>query len=178
VETGKLNIRAAMLPLGVAVLTVAFALFALGAIKPPATQVSAQADGHGNSYSGAYVASFGEFVGKVQAAFAEGVNYEGELADGRFSGPGKVYGDGWQMEGTFIDGRLAGQGAYSDEQGSYEGAFEDSLPQGNGVYRSNSGWRYEGEFLAGAMTGQGTVYVNDVAVYSGTWQDGIFMGEG
>ena len=60
--------------------------------------------------------------------FAEGMEFTGELGDGKFQGEGKiVFANGDTYEGALVRGRF----------------------EGFGVYASSEGWRYEGKFSQG-----------------------------
>lgn len=170
------------MPILTALLTIALAFFALGAIQAPPQELKGEADARDNKITGAYDPTTDSFIGGVKVEFPTGAVYTGDFEGYRFNGYGVFEGEDtneqgetvtWRYEGTFVNGRLSGQGSYIDALGSYQGMFQNSIPEGKGTYTSVSGWTYEGEFQAGCMTGWGTVTLADGTSTSGQFEDGL-----
>ncbi|MDR2671898.1 MAG: hypothetical protein LBC35_01090 [Coriobacteriales bacterium] len=200
-ETDKLNnagthaastvrtvLSGVLLPLGIALLTILLALFALGILPMPTIPVSDQTDDYGNRYSGNYVSITGEFVGPAHVVFALGITYDGELLDGRFSGWGKVSGNGQpgnsQNGDQTDDSQSAGQNSsQSDDQSDaadfwqLEGTFVNGRLIGQGKYSDAQG-RYEGAFEQSLPQGNGVYYCNAGWRYEGEFLAGAMTGRG
>lgn len=59
----------------------------------------------------------------------DGMQFTGRLADGRFSGPGKIFFEnGDTFEGTLVNGQFSGRGVYTFSDGRrVEGEFEKGI---------------------------------------------------
>lgn len=106
--------------------------------------------------------------------------YEGEMADGKKNGQGKLTNaSGYSYEGTWKNGALNGQGIAVKPNGErYEGAFKDGLPNGKGKARLANGAVYEGDFKSGLQDGEGRLQLPNGIVYEGGWQAGAKHGRG
>ncbi|BAK99813.1 hypothetical protein OBV_26150 [Oscillibacter valericigenes Sjm18-20] len=107
--------------------------------------------------------------------------YEGDFADGEYSGDGSAYEDGVLIyEGTFAGGVYEGTGTlYDGGEVSYEGAFAGGEKSGLGTEYENGAKAYEGTFSGGVRSGEGIAYYPDGAVkYRGAFSDGACDGDG
>lgn len=108
--------------------------------------------------------------------------YDGNMADGRFDGPGRLRlptGSGGfeQMEGFFRDGVIGDIGLYQDSAGIiYDGELKDGKPHGTG-YSKGGGEEYAGEFHEGKRHGIGVLIAEDAA-YVGEFENDKASGSG
>lgn len=121
----------------------------------------------------------GKIVYADKAGRPEG-RYEGEFKAGERDGRGAyIFRSGAKLIGTFVEGRPHGQGAYIWPNGNrYQGEFRDNQRTGRGILMFADGGRYEGDFVNGQMTGRGVrVWANGTR-YEGDWTDGRANGWG
>ncbi|WP_168120973.1 hypothetical protein [Paenibacillus sp. HB172176] len=125
------------------------------------------------------------FNGFAQVKNADGgLLYEGDLADGLYTGTGKLFYPNGQLRyrGDFDKGFMAGTGEYYDEEGTllYRGAFAGDQYSGVGTqFYPDGSVQYEGAFAGGLFDGEGTEYNQDGStIYSGFYSLGLYNGEG
>lgn len=127
-------------------------------------------------------------------AYANGVSYEGQFANGKPNGEGVfVYEDESRYEGMVKDGLYSGQGTYTDASGnSQSGVWEEGTLTKDNRIKNNAGCvsgncsngfgkmvfangdQYEGNWQDGKYHGQGTLKKADGALIQGNWQNGAF----
>jgi len=103
--------------------------------------------------------------------------YEGDFVDGHFHGKGKMkFSNGEVYEGDFVNGSAHGKGKLTSSYGSvYEGDFVDGNKHGKGTYTSDD-LTFEGEFVNG-MQSKGKCTYKDGTVKEGNWKGFTFYGK-
>ncbi len=109
-----------------------------------------------------------------------GMVYEGEFRQGLIHGKGRMeLPDGRVFIGRFERGEPAGVMRYRDAEGyEYEGGILDWQFHGDGVLVDVEGNRYEGYFHRGVPEGEGRYEGADGEVYEGNFQQGQYHGMG
>lgn len=132
-----------------------------------------------------------------------GWKYEGEWADGKLSGEGKLklntgdsysgsflngkchgtgtwkYFDFNEYQGQWVDGLFSGEGIMRyDDGSSYQGSFNEGYPHGMGTCKLAIGGVYIGEWAWGQRCGRGKMRSADQNYYDGHWEDDMFEGKG
>ena len=59
-------------------------------------------------------------------------------------------------------------------KGIYEGEAINNVPHGNGKIVWESGNFFEGQFVHDVISGYGKLYLKDIALYEGLWNDNEF----
>lgn len=129
-------------------------------------------------------------------AYASGMEYSGELLDGRFSGKGTLcFQDGSMYVGGFKMGLFEGDAVYNSINGwSLSGIFENgrlvsgklvtkdkkemTIKDGKVMHKNENGWSYSGELNMLGQTGEGTFTYKDGSVYEGNFLVGLSNGLG
>ena len=102
-------------------------------------------------------------VGKVEAKFSNGMNYQGQV--------------NWRWSDRSV--RLEGTGSMSFPGGDrYEGEFKDGVASGRGRYVFRGGSTYTGHFKSGLIEGFGRFVFADGRVFVGEHQQGKGQGDG
>lgn len=108
------------------------------------------------------------FNGKANVLAERGyVAYIGDLADGRATGSGTLYGaDGGEVYiGEFVENMYDGSGRLFYQGGDlkYDGQFKSNLYNGKGsLYNRGGKMQYNGDFADGLKHGNGTLYDGSV----------------
>ena len=117
----------------------------------------------------------GKFSGSGKLVFSDNSRYEGEFRDGRFHGKGIFFSpDGWRYAGVFAEGKMT-------EKGSFYGKGGDVLTQNSeGIfdYSSAENWRYTGSLNEWGQTGKSQFVFPNGAVYEGMFARGRADGQG
>ena len=93
-----------------------------------------------------------------------------------------VFVDGSRYEGGFVevDGKRIrqGVGTLTDGPETYTGGWENDLMSGDGKYSFASGAIYSGSFLQGKFDGEGSYKWPDGSSYTGGWRENKMHGQG
>jgi hypothetical protein len=132
---------------------------------------------------------------KGKLTLGDGLDYEGDIVDGKPHGKGKLaYGEDYPVdigeggigsgyvsgdyvyEGDFVNGKPHGKGKKTYANGKeYEGDFVNGKFHGKG--KLDDGYLYEGDFVNGRLQGKGKMTYSN-AVYEGDIDNGVFHGKG
>ena len=106
--------------------------------------------------------------------------YDGEFCGGEISGSGiRCWHDGSQYTGEFLDGEMHGQGLLLRADGErYEGGFRRNQRSGQGILVLPDGTRYEGYFEEHRLNGHGIMEQVSGDRYEGDWCNGNMDGSG
>lgn len=108
-----------------------------------------------------------------------GFNYDGDWANGRLHGQGKLQLPGAVYEGEFRNGEIVGSGMKRWNDGSqYTGEFLDGEMHGQGLYLRADGERYEGGFMRNQRCGPGVLVMPDGTHYDGFFEEHRLNGHG
>lgn len=144
------------------------------------------------------IGAFNAFIRKnvQKRAYDSGMEYSGELLDGRFSGKGTLcFQDGSMYVGGFKMGLFEGDAVYNSINGwSLSGIFENgrlvsgklvtkdkkemTIKDGKVMHKNENGWSYSGELNMLGQTGEGTFTYKDGSVYEGNFLVGLSNGLG
>merc|ERR1711957_268435 len=102
-------------------------------------------------------------------------NYEGEWRNDSMHGRGKQsWSDGRSYEGQFANGRFSGQGrmGWRAEKGVlvYEGDYKDDMKHGTGKFTWADGRIYDGEWKMGKRDGMGKYTGSNGEKKIGYWE--------
>ncbi|MBK6724889.1 MAG: hypothetical protein IPG58_16990 [Acidobacteria bacterium] len=112
--------------------------------------------------------------------FANGAIYEGNFANGKASGKGKVtYADGATYVGDFVNAKMEGRGIYLYANGNtYNGGWAANLKSGQGTQTlKQSGELYVGQFAGDKRNGKGKAAYKNGDTYDGDWVNGLREGQ-
>jgi len=132
----------------------------------------------GKVYEGEFAEDRRDGRGKV--TWVNGDSYEGEWRNDNQHGLGRnIFSNGSAFIGSFKDNLKHGLGEYRWEDGSiYIGEWQGNKMQGVGEYVWPDGRRYMGEWSTGVMHGYGVLEWKDGKKYEGGWEQGKKHGEG
>jgi len=128
-------------------------------------------------FSGGFVE--GEFSGKGEYDWGNGVRYTGEFQRGKKHGNTLLYADNSSYVGEFKDNVYHGHGTYiGADKSRYIGQFRGGQFNGEGTYDWANGNRYVGEFVNNMMSGQGTFTWPIGEQYKGRFNNNEMTDEG
>lgn len=126
---------------------------------------------NGNEYIGNFSNNKSNGIGRMR--YNNGDEYLGNWVNGKKNGLGiYTWADGYMYMGEFKDSKMDGIGSCFTSKGElvYEGEWKRGQIHGKGKYLWSKNKWYEGEFQQGQKHGYGVFYLDNSAVYTGTWK--------
>lgn len=107
------------------------------------------------------------------------ISYEGERANGRKHGVGRLVSNGATYEGDFVEDLKHGQGVLTWDDGrQYRGQWIEGVFHGSAVMTWPDGRKYAGQYVDDRKHGEGTFSWQDGRRYQGQWVAGKRHGIG